>query len=132
MITGATLLCATSIPHPTKRNKLDVVIDSNWTKYLFIAAMGLIAAGYTGSVSMVIHIYTQVLANASERKVPAPPSAVGWLSTCGTVARVLGPVSAAYLLLFTEGQPFWLMMFTAVVPFVVVVCVVAAYRNLPP
>jgi hypothetical protein len=96
----------------------------------FVVAITLISIGYTGSVCMVIHVYGKVLELSSE--VPAPPSAVGWLNTCGSVARVLGPVCSAYLYVAMDLDGFWLMLSAAAAPFAAMVCVIAMYRRLPP
>eukprot|EP00026_Physarum_polycephalum_P003682 Phypoly_transcript_03695.p1 GENE.Phypoly_transcript_03695~~Phypoly_transcript_03695.p1 ORF type:complete len:521 (+),score=50.99 Phypoly_transcript_03695:522-2084(+) len=116
MIFGALILCITA---------------KHWTVPPFIASIVLISIGYTGSVSMVIHVYGKVLELSSE--VPAPPSAVGWLSTCGSVARVLGPVCSAYLYLAAmDMHAFWLMLSAALAPCTAVACLIAMYRRLPP
>jgi hypothetical protein len=106
------------------------ITNKNWMFPLFVVSITLISFGYTGSVSMVVHIYGKVLQLSSE--VPAPPSAVGWLSTTGTVARVLGPVCSAYLYLATHQTPFWLMVSASAAPCAAAVLVIAMYRRLPP
>lgn len=115
MVIGAVILCITA---------------KHWTVPPFITSIALISIGYTGSASMVIHVYGKVLELSSE--VPAPPSAVGWLSTCGSIARVLGPVCSAYLYVGTDLHMFWLMVGAAVTPCAAVLCVIVMYTRLPP
>lgn len=106
------------------------ITAARWTLYPFITSIALISMGYTGTVSMVIHVYGKVLELSTE--YPTPPSAVGWLSTCGSLARVLGPVCCAYMYVGTDTRPLWLMVAAVVLPCLVVVVVVAMYRRLPP
>ena len=75
-------------------------------------------------------MYGKVLELSSE--VPAPPSAVGWLSMFGSVARVLGPVCSAYLYVGMDMHVLWLMVCAAAAPCAAVVCVIAMYSRLPP
>lgn len=92
-----------------------------------IVAIVLIAMGYTVSVTMVMHVYGCVLELSAEM----PPSAVGWLSASGSVARVIGPVIAAYLQMQTK-DPLALTIYAAVIPFIVGLCALISYRRLPP
>ncbi len=101
---------------------------ARWTYPPFIAAVALIAIGYTGSVSMVIHVYGKVL----ELSPDVQGSAVGWLSTWGVLARTIGPVCAAYLLTYTGPRPLILFVVAGGIPATVVLCVVILYQRLPP
>lgn len=104
-----------------------IIVHSNWSIPMFSAAIVLIAVGYTVSVVMVMHVYGCALELSAE----IPPSAVGWLSACGSVARIIGPVIAAYIKMNTKDT-LALMIYAAAIPAVVVVCALVSYKRLPP
>lgn len=59
-------------------------------KARFFIAAGLASVGYATSVAVLISIYSKVLGNVQQGML------MGWLSSAGSLARIVGPIFAAY------------------------------------
>lgn len=70
-----------------------LIIPLAWSPIPFSIAMFLVALGYTLCINAVLQLFSGVL----EKTPEVSPSALVWLSYCGSFARILGAVGAAYI-----------------------------------
>ena len=90
----------------------------------FAIGVGLTAAGYSTSVAVLISIYSKVLEGLDQGMM------MGWLSSAGSIARIIGPVFASYSFAWGGGRLVFASMMGLM--FVVFVILVASYRALKP
>lgn len=65
----------------------------------FCVGVALCSSGYSTSVAVLISIYSKILKNFDQGML------MGWMSSAGSIARIVGPVYASYTLQF-GGKPF--------------------------
>jgi len=64
----------------------------------FIVAVALVGAGYATAVAVLISIYSKVLESLDQGML------MGWLSSSGSVARIIGPVFASNAFQYGGGR----------------------------
>jgi len=63
----------------------------------FLVAVGCASVGFSSACALVISIFSKILENVEQGVM------MGWLSASGSLARVAGPLFAAYLLQYVGG-----------------------------
>ncbi len=90
----------------------------------FFLGCGLASASYSTSVALLISIYTKVLEGLDQGMM------MGWLSSAGSIARIVGPIVASYSYQYGRGHLVFLEM--VIVMAVVLVVVSVSYKFLSP
>jgi len=78
------------------------------THWRFWLGVSLCSASYSTAVAVLISIYSKILENLDQGMM------MGWLSSAGSMARIVGPIVASYALQYggTSGYLVFILMIT--------------------
>ncbi|PRP85230.1 hypothetical protein PROFUN_07000 [Planoprotostelium fungivorum] len=91
-------------------------------EWRFGLGVALVSAGYATSVALLIALYTKILDGLDQGMF------MGWLSSSGSVARMIGPLSATYI--YNYKGALWIFTIMCSMMTLAFVITIGAYRKL--
>jgi len=92
----------------------------------FWLGVSLCSASYATAVAILISIYSKILENLDQGLM------MGWLSSAGSIARIVGPVTASYALQYGGASGYLIFIIMICSMGVTTIIVISSYRLLSP
>lgn len=90
----------------------------------FWVGVSLCSASYSTSVAVLISVYSKILENLDQGMM------MGWLSSAGSVARIVGPIIASYSLEYGGQSGFLVFIIMIGITGSTILVLIAGYRTL--